>query len=190
LYPSTCSIPACKVIAKGACMNPRNLSLTALAVVFSLASGLALAPSKTPEGGFTARYKMPNYKAPPTAPGPPDLQGVWANNNATPLQRPKELEGKEFLSEQELTALKRTADDLFKDGNSDAAFGDAVFLAALANLQGKMKGYVTADGRTGDYSSVWTVNRDWMNRTSFIMDPKDGKLPAVTQTSHGQAKRS
>jgi len=44
-------------------MNPRNLSLTALAVVFPLASGLALAQSKTPEGVLTASYKMPNYKA-------------------------------------------------------------------------------------------------------------------------------
>src|SRR5262249_5423905 len=144
-------------------MNPRNLSLAALAVVFSLGFGLPLAASKKPAGGFTARSKKPNYKAPPTAEGRPELQRWWANNNATPLQRPKELEGKEFLSEQELTALKRAADDLFKNGNSDAAFGDAVFLAALANVQGKMKGYVTADGRTGDYSSVWTVNRDWMN---------------------------
>jgi hypothetical protein len=170
-------------------MNPRNLSLTALVVVFPLASGLVVAQSKTPEGVLTASYKMPNYKAPRTADGRPDLQGVWANNNATPLQRPKELEGKEFLSEQELTALKNAADDLFKDGNSDAAFGDAVFLAALANLQGKMKGYVTADGRTGDYSSVWTVNRDWMNRTSLIIDPKDGKLPALTARAQELAKR-
>ena len=170
-------------------MNPRNLSLTALAVVFPLASGPALAQSKTPEGVLTASYKMPNYKAPRTADGRPDLQGVWANNNATPLQRPKELEGKEFLSEQELTALKRAADDLFKDGNSDAAFGDAVFLAALANAQGKMKGYVTADGRVGDYSSVWTVNRDWTNRTSLIIDPPDGKLPALTARAQELAKR-
>src|SRR5499425_2648676 len=100
-------------------MNPRNLSLTALAVAFSLASGLALAQSKTPEGVLTASYKMPNYKAPRTADGRPDLQGVWANNNATPLQRPKELEGKEFLSEQELTALRKKAGELF-DGQSDA----------------------------------------------------------------------
>ena len=115
-------------------MNPRNLSLMALVVVFPLASPLAQAQSKTPEGVVTASYKMPNYKAPRTADGRPDLQGVWANNNATPLQRPKELEGKEFLSEQELTALKRTADDLFKDGNSDAAFGDAVFQGVAKTL--------------------------------------------------------
>jgi hypothetical protein len=190
-HPSTPAIPCCKVIrAKETCMNPRYLSfVAAFAVVLPLASGLAVAQSKTSEGVLTASYKTPNYKAPRTADGRPDLQGVWANNNATPLQRPKVLKGKEFLSEQELTAIKRAADDLFKDGNSDAAFGDAVFLAALANAQGKMKGYVTADGKVGDYSSVWTVNRDWTNRTSLIIDPKDGKLPALTARAQELAKR-
>ena len=171
-------------------MNTRNLSFAAaLAAVFALASGVALAQPKTSEGVLTASYKTPNYKAPRTPDGQPDLQGVWANNYATPLQRPKALEGKEFLSEQELTAIKRAADDLFKDGKSDAAFGDAVFIAALENAQGKAKGYVTADGKVGDYSSVWTVNRDWTNKTSLIVDPKDGKLPALTARAQELAKR-
>src|ERR1700735_17413 len=108
-------------------MNFRNFRLIGTwTVVFSAASGLAVAQS---EGIVTANYKAPNYKAPRTVDGQPDLQGVWANNVATPLQRPKELEGKEFLTPQELTAIKRAADDLFKDGKSDAAFGDGVFLA-------------------------------------------------------------
>ncbi|PWU05736.1 MAG: hypothetical protein C5B51_13850 [Terriglobia bacterium] len=171
-------------------MNPRNVSfVAALAASFSLASGIALAQSKTSEGVLIANYKTPNYKAPRTPDGQPDLQGVWANNSATPLQRPKALEGKEFLSEKELTSIKRAAEDLFKDGGSDAAFGDAVFLAALANAQGKMKGYVTADGKVGDYSSVWTVNRDFTNRTSLIIDPKDGMLPALTARAQELAKR-
>ena len=29
-----------------------------------------------------------SYRAPRTADGQPDLQGAWANNTATPLQRP------------------------------------------------------------------------------------------------------
>jgi hypothetical protein len=164
-------------------MNLRNLSfVSAFAVVFSLASGLAVAQSKKPtsEGVVTATYKTPNYKAPRTVDGQPDLQGVWANNVATPMQRPKEFASKEFLTEQELTGIKKAADQLFANGNSDAAFGDQVFNAALANYLGAQKGFVTTDGKTGDYSSVWTVNRDWTNRTSLIIDPKDGRLPAMT----------
>jgi hypothetical protein len=157
-----------------------------LAVVLSLASGPATAQS---EGVVTASYKVPNYKAPRTVDGQPDLQGVWANNVATPLQRPKELAGKAFLTEQELTAIKRKADELFSAGQSDAAFGDSVFLAALANVQGSRKGFVTTDGKTGDYSSVWTVNRDWTNRTSLIIDPPNGLLPELTERAKELAKR-
>jgi len=32
--------------------------------------------------------------------GHPDLQGVWANNTVTPLQRPKQWEGKQRLTEK------------------------------------------------------------------------------------------
>ncbi len=109
------------MIARPSRMNLRNLRfVSAVPVVISLASGLAVAQSKksTSEGVVTASYKTPNYKAPRTPDGQPDLQGVWSNNTATPLQRPKELAGKEFLTEQEVTGLKREADKLFKDGAS------------------------------------------------------------------------
>ena len=40
--------------------------------------------------------------APPrTADGHPDLQGIWNNATVTPLERPKELAGKQFLTEKE-----------------------------------------------------------------------------------------
>ncbi len=79
---------------------------------------------------------------------------------------------------------------LFKDGASDAAFGDGVFNAALANYVGKQKGFVSVDGKTGDYSSVWTVNRDWTNRTSLIIDPADlAGFPAMTPTAMEAAAR-
>jgi len=167
-------------------MKARILSAS---IALSLASGLAVAQLKTSEGVLTASYKTPNYKAPRTVDGQPDLQGVWGNNVATPLQRPKELAGKEFLTPQELNAIKKSADDLFKDGKSDAAFGDNVFQAALDNMQGTKKGFVSTDGKTGDYSSVWTVNRDWTNRTSLIINPSDGRLPELTERAKELAKR-
>ena len=42
------------------------------------------------------------------------------------------------------------------------------------------------DADTGDYSSVWTVARDWDNRTSLVTDPADGKIPPLT--AEGRAK--
>jgi hypothetical protein len=92
------------------------------------------------------------YVAPRTADGQPDLQGVYANNNATPLERPKELADKPLLTDNELELLKRSAAQLF-GGDGDAAFGDSVYLAALRNLSGFKSTDTTATGSTGRRSS-------------------------------------
>ncbi|HWF09933.1 MAG TPA: hypothetical protein VG297_15805 [Bryobacteraceae bacterium] len=121
------------------------------------------------------------WKAPRTPDGHPDFQGVWSNNSATPLERPKIVEGRPYLTEQEVAALKKKAAELFDDGNSDAAFFDQTFEAVLSNVKGTKSGFKSTDGQTGDYSSVWTESRDWDNRTSLITDPADGRLPPMTQ---------
>ena len=58
-------------------------------------------------------------------------------------------------------------------GETDAAFGDSVFEAALA----KAKGFKSRDAGTGNYSHFWLVERDFDNRTSLIVDPPDGRIP-------------
>src|SRR5262245_2784395 len=68
-----------------------------------------------------------------TPDGQPDLQGVWLSKSATPLERPKGLEGRATLNESEVAELKARASRLFKDVNSDFAAGDNFFLAAWAN---------------------------------------------------------
>src|SRR6202051_498595 len=129
------------------------------------------APAKAPAGKA--------WTAPRAADGHPDLSGVWSHNSATPLERPLELAGRAFLTDQELAAMKRAAAELF-NGNGDAAFGDAVYLAALKNVLGKEKGFSSRDAATGDYNSFWIVDRDFDNRTSLINDPPDGRIPAMT----------
>ena len=74
--------------------------------------------------------------------------------------------------------MRKKAHELF-GGKGDAAFGDTVFLAVLSNVLGTKTGFKSTDGGTGDYSSVWTVERDWDNRTSLITDPPDGRIPPL-----------
>jgi len=128
-----------------------------------------------------------NWTVPRTADGHPDFQGSWVNNIATPLERPKELAGRALLTDEEVAAMKKKARELF-DGKGDAAFGDTVFNTVYANVKGIKSGFKSTDGETGDYSSVWTVDRDWDNRTSLITDPPDGLLPAMTPD--GQKRRA
>jgi len=49
--------------------------------------------------------------------------------------------------------MKKKAHELF-GGAGDAAFGDTVFNAVLANVNGTKSGFKSTDGETGDYSSV------------------------------------
>jgi len=152
----------------------------------------ALAQGRVPQeqiaqlSGFAKAKTVQDWTPPRAGDGHADLQGFWSNNTATPLERPKELAGRETLTDAEVAALKKKAGELFS-GNGDAAFVDNVFQTVLANINGTKSGFKSTDGETGDYSSVWTVERDWDNRTSLITSPLDGRQPALT--SEGQKRR-
>ena len=110
-----------------------------------------------------------------TVDGQPDLQGVWSNNLATPLQRPAQWAGKATLTDVELDDLKRAAAEVI-EGDGDAQFGDALVLAALEHVRNA----VSSDPGTGNYNQFWVAEREFENRTSLITDPPDGRLPPYT----------
>jgi len=102
---------------------------------------------------------------PRTAWGDPDLEGVWTsdNNFSIPLERPPEVANKEFLDGPEL----------------DAALAKrAQLIAAVAD-----------GGAVGAGPSHWYENLTAKSRrSSLIIDPKNGRLPALTLEARARAK--
>ena len=121
------------------------------------------------------------WSVPRTFDGRPDLQGVWANNGMTPLERPKQWGGRATMTDAELADLKKRVQAL-QDGG-DAFFGDELILAAL---EGKEK-FKSADTQTGNYDQSWLSDRVFDNRTSLIIDPPDGRIPPLVA---GAAERT
>jgi hypothetical protein len=157
-------------------MNARRFYLVTGLVALGFATQGRFAPYSVAAESQAAKQA---WTVPRTPEGRPDFQGVWVNNIATPLERPEALAGRATLTDAELAAMKKKAREMFS-GQGDAAFGDSVFNVVLANVTGVRSGFTSTDGETGDYSSVWTVDRDWENRTSLIFDPPDGRLPPMT----------
>jgi hypothetical protein len=99
----------------------------------------------------------------PRAPdGHPDLQGTWNTSTLTPLERPAEFVDKPFLTEQEAKDYEAR---LVRENNRDRRDG-------------------TAEADVGRaYNEFWYDRGSHIvqsRRTSLIIDPPDGKIPALT----------
>ena len=137
----------------------------------ALVSGCVL--SGTPAGyGFAAAEPAAAQSAAPegatamrTPWGHPDLQGVWDFRTITPLERPAELAGRAFLTEEEASGLEQAAVDR---------------AARLAEPSEVRTEPLPAGGSVGAYNDFWFdrgVNVVASRRTSLIVDPTDGRIP-------------
>ena len=152
-----------------------------LAALVALAAGVATLSGQTRARTNAAPRAWAVERTPD---GHPDFQGVWANNTVTPLQRPKQWEGKARLTEAEIAELQRFAAQI-SENDGDAQFGDGLIRAILDRVSNP-KSY---DPGTGNYNQFWIVDRDWHDRrTSLLVDPPDGKLPPLTP--EGQKRRA
>jgi hypothetical protein len=124
--------------------------------------------------GPQRRASAAPYTAPRNAFGQPDLEGVWTNDSITPLQRPVAWAGKTVLTDAEVQQLRNASRQLEEAG--DALFGDELVLDVI---EGKQKS-ASHDTETGNYNGFWLPSRDIDSRTSLIIDPPDGRIPAET----------
>lgn len=157
-------------------MGDRRVGLTALVVIFAVGwlAPVPLAGQRRPVPPQANESPAAKLWIPPLTPdGHSDFQGVWVNNSATPLERPKALEGRQFLTDEEIATFKSRA-ARFRDNDSDFAGGDNLYLAALSGVE-RYKN----PGSTGGAADA--VERDFDNRTSLVVDPPDGKIPFTVE---------
>src|SRR6202790_3266762 len=92
----------------------------------------------------------------------PSLEGIWNSASLTPFQRPVELGNKEFYTEQEAAVYeKNKAQEVNRDRRDGGQEAD---IARAYNELFFDRGTKLARTR----------------RTSMIIDPPDGRIPAMT----------
>ena len=124
-----------------------------------------------------------DWKLGRTINGQPDLQGVWANNSITPVERPERFADREYLSDEEMQFLEQRMSEI-SAGGGDALFGESVLDAVFSG------NVLSRDAQTGNYDQQWMVERTLDNRTSQIIDPPNGRFPARTPEAiaHGRER--
>jgi hypothetical protein len=160
-------------------------------LLIALLTAASAAATLAAQSGLTqsTRYGLASgWQVPRTADGKPDLQGVWGNNSVTPMTRPARWKGKEFLTDAEVKELQAVVARLSSEAG-DAIFADIVQLALNAKSSGKFD-QTSYDPTTGNYNQFWMSEREWDDRTSLIIDPPDGQLPALTAAGRERLARA
>lgn len=145
----------------------------AASILASVAIGNAVAHAKQVIDRASPRSANSAWRPSLAPDGHPDLQGVWVNNSATPLERPVEVEGRTSLNPDEVAALNARAARFQADNSNDFAGGDNFFRAVWLNVQHYKS--LSASGGV-----EWQSQRVFDNRTSLIVDPPDGRVPTYT----------
>ncbi len=116
-----------------------------------------------------------------TAWGAPDLGGIWDFRTITPLQRPEALGEQAFLTEEEAANLEQEV----VDRNQRLAERPAERTTAANQVDRR------DDGTPGFYNNFWLdqgTRAVGTRRTSLIIDPPNGRVPAMTPEGQARAE--
>src|SRR5262245_44684071 len=95
--------------------------------------------------------------------GDPDLQGFWTNTTTTPLQRPTDLAEKSVLTPEE--QARRSVEVAARQSADQAP----------------------RRGDPGNYNEFWYERGRLNARTSLVVEPENGRLPALTSDEQKRA---
>src|SRR6267142_5757804 len=145
----------------------RNRFLTSLNTLLAVIAVIWLVPVSVAGQASLAKAApaatvKKTWTPPRTADGQPDLQGLWTNATITPFERSKEFAGKEFLTEKEAAEFENRA---------------------LQNANRDRRGANAEADVAGAYNDFWFERGTKVvptRRTSLVVDPADGKIPALT----------
>ena len=139
-------------------------------VAATVTAGL-VAPAAAAGQAAAGQAATADWTPPRTPWGDPDLQGAYTNKTITPIERPAELAGQEFLTAEEAATLEREV----VERNRELLNRPAQRTEATASVD------VGVDGAPGFYNTFW-LDRGTAStgRTSIIVDPPDGRVPPLT----------
>jgi hypothetical protein len=164
----------------------RGAAIAVAAAALALTSAAAQAREAKPASrpGGTAKAGS----VPRTPDGRPDLQGTWTNATITPVERPASASGA-VLAAEEVARLEKGVTDRI----------ERLSQPSDPNRTAPPKG---GDGSTGAAGNVGGYNNFWIDsgdrvaivngerRSSLVVDPPDGKVPALTpEARKRQAER-
>ena len=141
----------------------RLILTVALAGWAVLAAGAipAAAQAKGSAEASAAKRANPNWKAPRTAWGHPDLEGIWTTDDmrGVPTSRPAQFGTRLYLTDEEFAARAKQR-------------------ATARQID---------DARTGTFRNE-EGSRDF-GYTSMVIDPPDGRVPALTPAAQKRPRR-
>jgi hypothetical protein len=145
-------------------VRARRVILAALLIAASVAAEHLLAQATNGNAGT----RTTSAAVPRTPWGHPDLQGTWDYRSITPLERSPQYGDRQYMTDEEVKTLEERARKRMEEPPPDEAPAGTVHAA-----------YWTDPGR----------NVDDDRRTSLIIDPPDGRVPALVNPAAGGGGR-
>ena len=141
-------------------------------VATGLGQGFVVGHAQAPKSPAARPWKTPR-----TPDGHPDLQGNWTNGTITPIERPTGQE--RALTPEQMVRLEKLRTDTIERA---AKPSDPDRVAPPKGGDGS----VGAAGGVGGYNYLWIDAGDRVAvvngelRSSLVIDPPNGKIPALT----------